>query len=97
MDEQTQTEAIAAESSEAVTEPAVNESDSTPSEVPPVTEVTGSEVTTLFTSLVTSDDELLISVKNIEQIQLYEFGILLVTIAVVLSIVIIKTFFGKEL
>lgn len=97
MDEQTQTEAIAAESSEAVTDPVVTETDSTSSEVLPVTEVIGSEVTTLFTSSVTSEDELLLSVKNIELIQLYEFGILLVTIAVVLSIVIIKTFFGKEL
>lgn len=97
MDEQTQTEAIAAETSDAVTEPAVTESDSTPSEVPAETQVSAPEETTFFTSLVFSEDELLISVKNIEQIQLYEFGILLVTIAVVLSIVIIKTFFGKEL
>lgn len=97
MDEQTQTEVIAAESSETVTDPVVTETDSTSSEVPAVTDVTASDVTTLFTSSVTSDNELLISVKNIEQIKLYEFGILLVTIAVVLSIVIIKTFFGKEL
>lgn len=97
MDEQTQTEVIAAESSEPVTEPAVTESDSTPSEVPAETDVSAPEETTFFTFLVSSEDELLVSVKNIEQIQLYEFGILLVTIAVVLSIVIIKSFFGKEL
>lgn len=96
MDEHTQTEAIPAESSETVTVPVVTETDSTSSEVPAVTDVAASEETTFFTSLVSSDNELLISVKNIEQIQLYEFGILLVTIAVFLSIVIIKTFFGKE-
>ena len=91
----TQSELIETVSPEAVTEPAETAEDSTSTEVQPVTDVTGSEVTTLFTSLVTSDDELLISVKNIEQIQLYEFGILLVFIAVFLSSVIIKTFFGK--
>lgn len=56
--------------------------------------------TSLYTSVSVSDttsDELLKSVRNIEQIQLYQFGILLVTIAVFLSTVIIKTFFGKEL
>jgi hypothetical protein len=86
---------IETDSLEIVTEPAETIEDSTSTEVPPVTDVTGSEVTFLFTSLVTSDDELLTSVKNIEQIQLYEFGILLVFIAVFLSTVIIKTFFGK--
>ena len=91
----TQAELIETDSPETVAEPADTVEDSTSTEVPPVTEVAGTEVTTLFTSLVTSDDELLTSVKNIEQIQLYEFGILLVTIAIVLSIVIIKTFFGK--
>ena len=91
----TQAELIETDSPDAVTEPAETAEDSTSTEVPPVTDVTGTEVTTLFTSLVTSDDELLTCVKNIEQIQLYEFGILLVTIAVVLSIVIIKTFFGR--
>lgn len=91
----TQAELIETDSPEAVTEPVETVEDSTFTEVPPVTDVTGTEVTTLFTSLVTSEDELLKSVQNIEQIQLYEFGIILVTIAVFLSAVIIKTFFGK--
>lgn len=96
MEEETTTQAELLETDfpEAVTEPAETVEDSTFTEVPPVTEVTGTEVT-VFTSLVTSEDELLISVQNIEQIQLYEFGILLVTIAVFFSAVIIKTFFGK--
>ena len=97
MEEETTTQAVLIEtdSPETVTEPVETVEDSTSSEVPAVTEVTASDVTTLFTSSVTSDNELLTSVKNIEQIQLYEFGILLVTIAIVLSIVIIRTFFGK--
>lgn len=91
----TQAELIETVSLEAVTEPAETVEDSTSSEVPAVIEVTASDVTTLFTSSVTSDIELLTCVRNIEQIQFYEFGILLVTIAIVLSIVIIRTFFGK--
>lgn len=96
MEEETtiQSELIDTDSPEAVTEPADTVEDSTFTEVQPVTDVTCTEVT-VFTSLVTSEDELLKSVQNIEQIQLYEFGIILVTIAVFLSAVIIKTFFGK--
>ena len=96
MDEQTTTEIIET-TPETMTdsEPAETDSYSTESEVPADTQTAGSEETTFFTSLVSSDDELLTAVKNIEEIQFYNFGILLVTIAVVLSIVIIKTFFGK--
>lgn len=93
MDETTYTEILETDS-EPVTEPADTDSNSQ-TEVLAETEVSAPEETAFFTSFVSSEDELLISVKNIEQIQLYEFGILLVTIAVVLSIVIIKTFFGK--
>ena len=60
----------------------------------PYVSVTVSEVTT---SIVTTENELLTSVQNIEQLEMYKFGILLVGIAVALSVVIIKSFFGKEL
>lgn len=50
MEEQTttQSESIETDSPETVTEPAETVEDSTSSEVPPVTDVTGSEVTTLL-------------------------------------------------
>lgn len=65
-----------------------------------IPEVEGEEVETslsdVYTTVAdTTSDELLKSVHTIEQIQLYQFGILLVSIAVVLSIVILRTFFGK--
>lgn len=60
----------------------------------PDVSVTVSDVTT---SLVTTENELLTSVQNIEQLEMYKFGMLLVGIAVALSVVIIKSFFGKEL